>query len=173
MSNNEMPEENFEWEEYVRNIYQDVVAEAAETGTSLRDASQVAAQRILEAIDCGDVKIDLLDVVIRAIKHADEQSGKKADKLVADLVGGRFKLFDTDEDLETVVKLGGGERKTFRYINADDLEKMDELRYENKRRQEEAYYKWRQVFVPCRNVVRRYEHIGHAFESGAFDEEIS
>lgn len=173
MNDEEFTDDNFEWEKYVTATYQAVIAESAADGTSKTEASKIATQRILDAIENGDVKIDLLEVIMRAIDHADKNSGKKADKLIADLVAGRFKLFDIDEDLESVVILGRGERKAFRYLTADDLEKMDELRYENKRRQEEAYYKWRQVFVPCRNVVRRFEHIGHAFESGAFDEEIS
>jgi hypothetical protein len=166
----EPPNEMFTWEEGVEAIYAEVVAEAdPETGTTRRAATAVAAERILHAIDDGDLKPDMLDIVKRALSHADETHGKRGDKLIEETVTGAITLFDCDAQLNTVVTLGRGLRKLWRYINEDDIISMDELRADNLRKQEDAYWNsWRPYFEPARRALRQHQNIENAISSGAF-----
>ena len=165
----EPDDEYFDWEETVSAVYADVVAESdPDTGTTLQNAMDGALTRILEMIDNGDIKPDITDVVKSAIRKADQQHGKRADKLISDTRRGLLTLFDAEDDLNTVVTLGKGLRKLWRNVNGEDLLAMDELRYSNVAAQQEAYKIWRESFEPVRRVLTVHRTIESAIEADAF-----
>lgn len=159
----------FAWEEYVATTYSEVVAEYGDSGTTFKQAAEIATTRIIEAIERGDCKPDMVDVVKRQLKHADSQSGKRGDKLVSDFVNGRQTLFDCEEDLNTVVILGDGERKCWRHINEEDLEKMDDARFRNLRNAQDSYNIWREDYVKAKPVLRKHNTVERAIRAGAFE----
>lgn len=162
------PVEHFDWEDFVAQTYAEVVGEARVTGITFKEAATEAAQRILAAIARDEVKPNMADVVKRALKNADDQSGKRADKLIRDTVNGKIGLFDCDEDLNAVVILGKGNRKLWRYCNSDDLEAMDSERYSNLRNAQNAYNIWRENYEVAKPIVRRYLTVEKAIEADAF-----
>lgn len=164
----------FDWETTVSNTYAGVVGEAdPDAGIGRQEAMEIATSRILSAIDSGNVKIDLADVVKRALLHADSRHGKRADDLIEATHKGLLTLFDSVDELNTVVTLGAGRRKLWRHINDDDLIAMDSARYKNIANAQDAYGRWRASFEPTWQKLRIHKTIEKGLAAGAFDGELA
>lgn len=159
-------------EEALKEAYRRVINESGdETITSIRAASD-AADEVMKLIDLGEVEEpDRRSALLKTLKVIDSAEGRSADKIIAKLSRGEVHLFEDDEILNTVVTLGGGNRKTWRYINADDLRDMDRERRKNFEAQQEAIEKWNRDYSTVLPVVFEYRTVGAAFEAGAFSGE--
>lgn len=163
------PDFDFEWEHAVADTYAQVVGEADENeGIGRQDAMKIAAERLLQMVEDGDLKPDIDDVIKRALSTADKEHTGRADKLIRDTAQGKYKVFEADKNLNTVVALGKGRRKLWRYVEESDLVLMDELRYANVRNAQESYNTWRHSFETTRYALRQYRNIEAAIADEAF-----
>ncbi len=157
------------WDGYVTNIYSDVIGEADnESGIRCKDAFDIAVPRIADAVRAGEIEVNLDRVIRQSLDRADKAQGKRADKLIAATVRGELTIFDSVEDLDTVVTLGAGRRKLWRHVNQDDLMQMDEVRYQNVEAAQKAYAAWRDDFTAARKALRVFPTVEAAISAGAF-----
>lgn len=156
----------------VNAIYQKNLALFGSTGAQLRKVMDAARPEIRSLIESGELTIDINGVIDAELLSVDESNGKQADRVLAQLANGQatFSL-DPDPMLDVVVTLGKGHRKLWRDITSSDLVLMDELRYQNVRKQQDAYGAWRAVFSPVATILVRFETIGDAVAAGAFTAE--
>lgn len=158
-----------EWDEFVSHTYATVVAESdPESGTTTKEAYSEAGTRLEAAVKAGEVEVDLRQVIRQSLERADKSHGRRADKLIADTVAGVLYMLDTEDQLNTVVTLGGGRRKCWRHVNEDDLVAMDQERYKNLANAQNAYHEWRKSFDIARPILRRHGMIETAHQAGAF-----
>lgn len=166
----EPDEFRFEWNETVAGIYADVVGDAdPDEGVQRDEAFRIAAEKIHQLVDDGDLKPAIDEVIKAALVEADRKHGRRADRIIRDTVRGQIDLgIPDDPTLRTVVTLGGGLRKLWQDVTEDDLLAMDENRFSNLRSQQDAYTEWRAHFEPARRVLRKHHRVLDAVRAGAF-----
>lgn len=153
----------------VNRIYQRQLSLFGSSGAQLRDVMDAARPEIRMLIDAGELSIDIDGVIDAELLSVDESNGKQADRVLAQLANGQeYLTIDADPMLDVVVTLGKGLRKQWRDITSADLVLMDELRYQNVRKQQDAYGNWRAVFAPVASILVRFATIGDAVAAGAF-----
>lgn len=150
---------HFDFEVYTTETYRQIVAAAdPDEGINRQEAMDLALTKILAAIERGDIKPDMTDTVKRALLNADDQQGKRADKLIRTFLVGQ-EMLSIDDDLNTVVILGAGRRKLWRHCTPDDLILMDKLRYENYRNAHAAYDQWREGYTAAFTAVMQHQTV--------------
>jgi hypothetical protein len=163
-------EYRFDWYDSVAGIYADIVGDAdPDEGIQREEAFEIASVRIHDAIDRGDLKPPVDEVVKVSLIRADEQHGKRADRIIRDTVQGAiaFNMIG-DPALGTVVTLGKGRRKLWRDVNNEDLLAMDENRFQNAKAAQDSYAEWRTYFEPARRAVMKHGTVAAAIKAGAF-----
>lgn len=153
----------------VSRILQQTFAEFGNDRVQLRDVMEVAHPRVKALIESGELSIDIDGVIDAEMLAVDSAHGKLADRVLAQLANGLETLtIDEDPMLDVIVTLGKGLRKQWRHINSEDLILMDNLRYDNMRKQQDAYGAWRAVYSPVAAVLIRYDSLESAVAAGAF-----
>lgn len=162
-----------DWDDYVRNVYRDVVGEADVDGTKLKLAGDEVLSRLIAAVEQDAIRPpDWRLSVPAVIKAVDRGEGQRADRLLREMteLGEAFE-WDEDPALPTVVTLGDGNRKAFRHITIEDIESMDQNRYTNMRAASNAYDEFRRkVTQPWSAVLKRHKTIGEAIRNGDYPE---
>jgi hypothetical protein len=129
-----MSEFNTPFHEAVRNEYRRAVAEAGMTGNDVNkmDAFAFAAEALRERIHAGEIELPIDDALHAALSVVDKQDGRAADNILARIARGEIGLeIWPDPMLDVVVTLGGGRRKAWRHVTAEDLSGMVDLRKQN------------------------------------------
>lgn len=118
----------------VRTEYRNAVAKIGSTATDVNklDAFAHAAEALRQRIHSGELELPIDDALHAALKVADEKDGRAADNILARIARGEIGLdMWPDPLLDVVVTLGGGRRKAWKHVTADDLSSMVELRKHN------------------------------------------
>lgn len=158
-----------EFQDAVNTAYQKALAGFGSEGAQLADVIGEALPHLRMMVANNALRLDIDEIITTALRDADTRNGKQADRVLAQLAAGGDSLdFDGDPMLDVGVTLGKGLRKRWRDITADDLELMDVLRYENVRKQQDAYTSWRVVYSPVAHILKRYATVGDAYADGAF-----
>lgn len=153
----------------VHEYYTDALRTAGSDGTDLDDLRTVVVARVKALHGLGEITIDIERVARAELDSVDRGESKQSDKVIALFRDGYSPLdFDVDAVLDLSVTLGGGRRKLWRHVDAEDLAQMDELRYRNVRSAQTAYEDWRQAYVPLQAILRRYETVADAARAGEF-----
>ena len=153
----------------VNRIYQQHLARFGSDGAQLRDVMDSARPEIRMLLESGELSIDIDGVIDAELLSVDASNGKQADRVLTQLANGQNSLgIDADPMLDVVVTLGKGLRKQWRDITPDDLFLMDQLRFDNVRKQQDAYSQWRQSYSPVAAVLLHFATIGDAVAAGAF-----
>lgn len=114
--------------------YRKAVARMAQDGGNRQDAFAYANEAIRQRIHVGEIDIPLDDAIHSALLAADAREGATADRVLQKIADGQIGIdVWPDPLLDVVVTLGGGRRKTWRHVTADDLRQMVELRQANTR----------------------------------------
>lgn len=125
-----------------------------------------AAASIMVEVAAGRVKVDTEAAIRAALIQADEADGRSADRIIARAALGDVPLLAPD--LDVVVTLGGGMRKTFWQVVDADIDLMIEVRYRNYTKVRDAFREFRLNAEAVRGVVREHGTFGAAFEAGGF-----
>lgn len=151
---------------YRQNVRQ--IAGTAGITANRRDAVPQAASELNRRYKAGEIEIDPYDYFLAKLYKVDEAEGKAADRVIAAALGNTdITLFDVD--LDVVVTLGGGKRKPWEFVTAEDLEEMNQLRYRNVRAAERAYFKeWRPAYLRLHPVLQEFATFGDAYRNGGF-----
>lgn len=96
------------------------------------DAFAYATEAIRDRIHSGELELPIDDAIHAALETADSKDGRAADGILAKIARGEIGLdMWPDPMLDVVVTLGGGRRKAWKHVTADDLKAMAELRKQN------------------------------------------
>lgn len=152
-------------------IYRETVGRAEDVGITRQDAFEEAEASILTEIKAGRLNLDVASAVRAQLQDIDKRDGKSADRVLKSLAGGALPL--DGMDLELVVTLGGGMRKQWGFINANDLRRMDDLRFQNVAAAQEAYKQWRASYSIVLPVLFAYANVAAAHDAGAFPETVA
>lgn len=162
-------------ESAVRSEYQRIVAEYGNEGVTKDRALSDAVDIVMKRIDLGEVaEPSRRSALLKLGNDIDNRQGKAADKVIERLANGEGDLIlDGDPFLDTVVTLGKGIRKTWRYITVEDLRMMADLRADNHRKVEEAERKFQRNVALVIATTAAYTTVGMAYEAGAFHAEAA
>lgn len=152
-------------QDFVR-IYRETVGAAGREGISRQDAMEEATAVILTGIQSGRLQLDPEAAVRAALTEIDKRDGKSADRIIHAAATGNVPLDGVDIDV--VVTLGGGLRKQWADVDAADLQRMDDLRFENVAAAQKAYAVWRQGYSAVLPIVLQFGTFGAAYEAGGF-----
>lgn len=147
-------------------IYRETVGRAENDGITRLDAFEEAESSILTEIRAGRMVIDIPAAVRAQLRDIDKRDGKSSDRVLKALADGAVPLDGLD--LELVVTLGGGMRKQWAFVNATDLRRMDDLRFQNVTAAQESYKKWRTSYSVVLPVLFAHENIAAGHAAGAF-----
>lgn len=149
--------------------YQQIVDISGDEIVSKAVAFADAADEVSKLIDLGEVQEpSRLKSLLGSLNVIDSKEGASADRIINSTRRGEVSLFEDDSTLSTVVTLGGGGRKTWRNVNADDLRSMNEVRNKNYKAQTEAMEAWREDYSHVLPVVLAHRTVGAAVLAGAF-----
>jgi hypothetical protein len=110
--------------------------------------------------------VDVERAIRAELRRADEADGRSADQIIQRAAYGAVPL--TNADLDVVVTLGGGLRKAWADVTADDMAQMNELRFQNFRKVAASYEDFNRAYLRIREVVFQHRTFGAAFEAGGF-----
>lgn len=149
-------------------VWFETVDAGAESVTQTVEAEMVAVASIMAEVRAGRHNVDVERAILAELRRVDKAHGRAADSLLARIAAGDAPIFMSD--LELVVTLGGGRRKTWYYVDADDLDSMNELRFKNYRNARESFQTFNGNVIAVRPAVVQYGMLGLAAEAGAFGE---
>lgn len=170
------PGQGPEFDTWVQETYRDIVGELYDADTEPRGVNKEAVdelvRRALAAIEIGDLKIPAEDVIREAARRVRTRDSNLAEKVIRAMRSGQDPMpLPGDPLFRTLVTLGDGWTKQWRYVTQDDLYTMDRLRYRNMRRQADAYDRWRHgAYEPLNPVLRRHETVEDALNAGDYPE---
>lgn len=161
-------------EEYFVQEYQRVVRSAGSEPVGRQRAIQEASWSTKREIEMGNVdEPEIISTLKRMGEGIDAAQGRAADKIINSLATGQVSMFDTGEVLDTVVTLGGGMRKSWRFITDSDLADMYEIRRLNHDKQVEAFKRFQLDYEAVRPVVQAFGTVEAAVAAGAFGTEAA
>lgn len=160
-----------DWDTTVSRIYREVVADSAAEGIDRQVAYDTAVARLVRMIRSGALDLPM-DVAVRAaLDRADDRDARRADSVLRRIAAGETSLLTEVGDplLDVIVKLGGGRRKAWRDVTAEDLQVMTELRAKNARIVVESFSQWREdAATVLLGLGGQHESLGAAVEAGVF-----
>lgn len=143
----------------VRDTYRKIIGDHSsfDEPADRQECVKLAAEEILADIRAGEVeRPEIGSLVTRDLMAQDRSDKAAADSMIDALYYGGQDTLDLDPLLDVVVTLGGGRRKPWRLVTDVDWELMDEVRYRNVERQQQAYSQWRPKFLACRSAYRAH-----------------
>lgn len=114
--------------------YRKVVAlnGSADATVNKGDMFALAAEVLRQRIHDGELEIPVEDALHHVLSEVDRREGQAADSVLSKIARGEVGLdIWPDPQLEVVVTLGGGRRKAWKHVTADDLADMADLRNRN------------------------------------------
>ena len=153
---------------YLTNLYRAVVADSGVEKTTFQSAVHQVAAQVQPMIDSGALAPDTFTWVKAMVEKIDKSEKASTDDTLAAIARGEDDLgLDAPAHLDRVACLGGGGRKAYRFLTADDIEEMDEIRHRNVRSVNRSYHKdWKPKYDMWRDILRRNLTIGAAVEAG-------
>ena len=150
----------------IARIYRETVGRSGFKGINRQDAFEEATALVMTEIRAGRLELDVDSAVRAALKDADHADGRSADRILKSAALGDVPL--DGYDINVVVTLGGGLRKQWADVDANDLRDMDVLRYQNVRNAQNAYDEWRTSYDAVLPVLFEFRTFGAAFTGGGF-----
>lgn len=161
-------------EEAATQIYQDIINEAGDDGIGRQDASDQTVERLRYMVDMSMIDLPLDKMLKSAVMSVDDKQGKAADRVLERIARGEHTLeLPGDTFLRTVVVLGKGHRKTWRFITGYDLNLMNEERMSQARAQVEASKRFNDMYTSILPTILRYRTVGGAYDAGALSGEVA
>lgn len=157
-------------EEAIKREYQRIVGESGDAPVSLSAALSDAADITMKNIDLGEVEAPpIREALISIGKSVDKKQGAASDGVISRLARGEVDFgMEGDPFLSTVVTLGGGRRKSWRYVTGQDLQEMHQLRRENFDKAKSALERFELDYESVLPVVFEFRTVGEAVHAGAF-----
>ena len=161
-------------EEFFTKEYQRIVRESGGEPIGRQRAIQEASWSTKREIELGNVKEPELIPTLKLMgEGVDSSQGRAADRIIGRLASGQVSMFDAGEVLDMVVTLGGGMRKSWRFVTESDLADMYETRRQNHDKQVEAFLRFKEDYEAVLPVVRMFGTVESAVSAGAFGAEVA
>jgi hypothetical protein len=150
----------------ITRVYREAVASYGTSGVNRAEAVESATATLMAEYNAGRFVVDVERAIRAELRRADEADGRSADQIIQRAAYGAVPL--TNADLDVVVTLGGGLRKAWADVTADDMAQMNELRFQNFRKVAASYEDFNRAYLRIREVVFQHRTFGAAFEAGGF-----
>lgn len=125
-----------------------------------------ATAALMVEVRAGRLAIDQEAAIRAALVAADESDGRAADRIIARAARGDVPLVAAD--LDVVVTLGGGMRKTFWNVTDADIDQMIEIRHANYVKVRDSFRQFRDDAHRVQWSVREHGTFGAAWDAGGF-----
>ena len=157
-------------EEALTEAYKRIVGHAGSAGIDRAKAEADAAAEVVKLIDHGEVSPPPMhNLLVGMVRNIDSRQGAAADRIIDRLARGEVHLsIKDDPTLDTIVTLGRGRRKSWRYVTAGDLEAMNDERNRNFKAVSESYAKWKADLSIVMPAVLAHGTVGGAVAASAF-----
>ena len=150
--------------------YRKQVGLAKDDGLSVQRAIRDAADEVRYLVDMGEVHApDMIASLVNIGQKVDKEEKSYTDAIIRKLANGEVTLFDVDDTLSAVVTLGEGRRKSWRYVTAQDLNEMFELRRKNHQKQLEAFERFSDNVDVIMRAIAAHGTVELAVQAGAFN----
>jgi len=153
------------FKETVARVYREHAATYAGE-VSRAELIEGATASLLIEVRAGRLPIDEEAAIRAALMKADEADGKSADRIIAKAARGEVPLVAAD--LDVVVTLGGGMRKTFWLVTDADVSQMLEVRNRNYVKVRDSFREFRMDVAAIVPVLEKFGTFGAAYEAGGF-----
>lgn len=153
--------------ETITRVYREAVASHGIEGVNKIEAEESAIATLMVEVRAGRIEVDLERALRAEIRRADAADGRSADGMLRRMAEGDVPL--VAEDLDVVVTLGGGHRKTWDLITAADLETMNTIRFANYKAARDSFQEFNGNVLRVTPILAQFPTLGDAFWAGAFD----
>ncbi|MDF2991861.1 MAG: hypothetical protein K0S37_2375 [Microbacterium sp.] len=150
----------------IARVYRETVASYGPEGINRPEAIESATATLMIEVRAGRLELNIESAIRAELHKADEYDGRVADAIIERAAYGTEPL--TDDDMNVIVTLGRGLRKSWRDVSPADLEQMNEIRYENYRKVRSSFEKFNQAVGRIRVVVLEHGTVGAAYAAGGF-----
>lgn len=150
----------------ITRVYRETVGLYGTEGVNRMEAVESGVATLMVEWRAGRLEVDIERYFRRRLVEADEADGRSADTIIRRAAFGDVPLHVSD--LDVVVTLGKGLRKQWADVSVSDLAMMNNIRYENFRKAEDAYDQFNNAFIRIRESVLQHGTFGAAFEAGGF-----
>jgi hypothetical protein len=150
----------------VTRVYRETVNSYGNESIERTEAIASATATLMVEHRVGRLEVDVERAIHAALLLADAADGRSGDSIIHKAASGKTAL--TLADLDVVVTLGGGLRKSWEFVTTDDLASMHDLRYANYKAARDSYESFYEAYLALRPVLFRYETFGAAFAAGGF-----
>ncbi len=150
----------------IHRIYRETLSSYGGGGINRPEAMESALSTVMVEVHAGRIKLDFEQAVLAELKRADEADGRAADGIIQRMCHGQVPL--TEDDLDVVVTLGKGLRKSWRFVTGDDLVQMRELRRENYKKVKASFDEFAHNVNRLLPVLFEYRTVGDAHAGGGF-----
>lgn len=154
------------FKETVSRVYREHGALYKDAPVPRSEIVESATADLMIEVKAGRLEIDAEEAIRAALMQADESDGRAADRILARAARGEVPL--AADDLDVIVTLGKGMRKPWGSITAEDVDAMNQLRFENMRKTRDAYSAFNADVMAIREVLKEHGTFGAAFEAGGF-----
>lgn len=152
--------------EIITRVYREAVASYGDDGVDRPEAIESALATLMVEVRAGRLEIDAERALRAELQKADEADGRSADSILRRAAYGEIPL--TADDLDVIVTLGRGRRKSWRDVTPLDLKQMNDIRFENYRKVKTSYSEFNAAYMMVRDVVLQHQTFGAAWEAGGF-----
>lgn len=150
----------------VQRVVREAVVAARDSGIMQQEIEHSALATLQVEMRAGRYEVDLEKAILGEIRRAIETDGRAADGIIRRMANGDVPL--TYEDLDVIVILGGGLRKSWGAVTPDDLVAMNEIRYRNFKSARDSFQEFNSNVMSVRSRFEGFETVAEAFEAGAF-----
>lgn len=150
----------------IAEIYRAIVGQGKRNSVARQEAIEEAAQVVEREIAEGTIVLNQRSAIHAELKRIDEADGNRADAIIATAAKGGVTLEGLD--LDVVVTLGGGLRKLWKHVQADDLQGMLERRQLHVSQASDALTTLTEQVEVLLPTVTAYGTFGAAYKAGGF-----
>lgn len=131
------------------------------------ELEESAISTLMIEVRAGRLDIDVEKALRSEIRKVVEADGRAADGIIRRMASGSAPLIS--EDLDVIVTLGAGRRKSWGAVTKADLEDMNEIRYKNYRSARESFQEFNANVLTVQGMFGDYATVADAFDAGAFE----
>lgn len=155
----------------ITRVYREAIASYGVEGVDRKEAIESAVETLMIDVRAGRFTVDIERALRNDLRRADEADGRSADAILHRAAFGEVPLLTAD--LDVVVTLGAGRRKSWGDVTFDDLAAMNEIRYRNYKQARDAFEEFNGAFIRVREVLQEHTTFGAAFEAGGFPPKVT
>lgn len=153
--------------ETITRVTRETVASYGDQFVLQAELEESAIATLMVEVRAGRLDVDVEKALRAEIRNVVASDGRAADGIIRRMALGDVPI--TTEDLDVIVTLGAGRRKSWGSVTPEDLDSMNELRYRNYKSARESFQEFNANVTAVRGMFGDHATIADAHEAGAFE----